>query len=80
MKTIELGNCVKDVITGFEGIATSRVEYLTGCEQIGVTPIIKDGKVQNTEYFDTSRLEYVHEGITLPIDNPGGPNRDAPNR
>ena len=54
---IKLGTKVKDSITGFEGIATSRVEYLIGCTQIGITPPVdKDGKVPDVVYLDEYRL------------------------
>jgi hypothetical protein len=36
-----LGKKVKDKITGFEGIATSKHIYLTGCNQYAVQPIMK---------------------------------------
>jgi hypothetical protein len=55
---IHLGNRVKDSITGFEGIATARIEYLTGCAQIAVTPkMVPSPELPNTtEYFDEHRL------------------------
>jgi hypothetical protein len=34
---VKLGSLVKDSISGFTGIATSRTEYLHGCVHIGVT-------------------------------------------
>ena len=64
---IHLGNTVRDVITGFAGIAMSRIEYLTGCTQIGVCPRIgADGKPIEWHYFDLQRLEYIDEGVVLP--------------
>lgn len=78
---IKLGNKVRDKVTGFEGIATGRVEYLTGCTQIGITPPAKDGEVKATQYFDAERLEFIDTGIA-PAEvtgaNAGGPNRDVP--
>jgi hypothetical protein len=88
----KLGSRVRDVITGLTGIAISRIEYLTGCTQYGVTPgLDKDGKVSHAEYFDHTRLTLVDEGVRnhffvdtdaadlVPIgSSPGGPNRDAP--
>lgn len=82
MPMIELGRKVRDKITGFEGVATSRVEYLTGCTQIGVAPKVdNEGKIRDTQYFDFGRLEYV-DASTISLEeakaNPGGPNRDCP--
>jgi len=61
-----LGKKVKDKITGFEGIATSKHIYLTGCNQYALQPVInKEGKVPDREYFDEGRLEIIGEGINL---------------
>ena len=79
---IQLGQKVKDKITGFTGIAIGKCEYLTGCTQYGVAPAAgKDSKIPDTHWFDENRIEVVGKGITIktgkPKDN-GGPNRDAP--
>lgn len=65
MKTkIELGNEVKDRITGFQGIATGKAEYLTGCNQYVVQPICeKNTSYPDAQWFDEGRLEFVSEGI-----------------
>lgn len=69
-----LGNRVRDKITGFHGIATSRVEYLHGCVQYGVTPQVgTDGKAVDTCYYDAPRLEYVDDGVTIKPAATGGP-------
>ena len=60
-----LGKKAKDKITGFEGIITSRHEYLTGCAQYGIQPQIdKDGKVPDKAYFDEGRIEITGEGVS----------------
>ena len=60
-----LGKQVKDKITDFEGIATSKHIYLTGCNQFGVQPKIdKDGKVPDVRYFDEARLAITGGGIS----------------
>jgi hypothetical protein len=61
---LELGQEGKDKITGFKGILTSRVEYLTGCNQYGITPSIgTDGKLGEIHYFDEGRIEIIVPGI-----------------
>lgn len=79
---IELGQKAKDKITGFEGIITSRVQYLTGCDQYGIAPPVgPDLKVNQTEYFDEGRIIILGPGVTAQeVSSPvnGGPNRDAP--
>ncbi len=80
---IELGKRVKDMISGFEGIATGRAEYLYGCVQYCIVPRIDgDGKSREGEWFDEGRLIVCGDGLTVEdvsIPNkPGGPQRDAP--
>jgi len=55
MKGIELlGFTFRDRITGFEGIATGHVSYITGCDQLLlVPPVDGDGKVRDSQWFDT---------------------------
>lgn len=79
--TIQLGNLVRDIITGFQGTAISRVEYLTGCTQFGVVPKCgKDGKYPDAQYFDDKRLEFVKEGAATKVAKTGGLQIDAPRR
>lgn len=59
---IQLGSKVRDNITGFTGIATSRTCYLHGCVHIGITPTeLKDGKPIEPQWFDEQRVEIVEE-------------------
>ena len=54
----KLGMTVKDVVTGFKGIVTGRVEYLTGCTQYLVQPPVKkDGDCVDARWIDEDRLE-----------------------
>ena len=79
---IELGKKAKDKITGFKGTIIGRIQYLTGCDQYGLCPAIKeDGTIATTEWFDEGRIEIIGEGITpkeVQTEKKGGPNRDAP--
>lgn len=60
MFAMEMGIKVRDKITGFEGVVSGRCQHLTGCDTYGVTPKVdKDGKVQDTHWFDQHRLEVV---------------------
>lgn len=55
---VTLGSKVKDNITGFEGIATGRSEYLYGCVRVLVEPQeLRDGKPIEAQWFDEQRLE-----------------------
>ncbi|KKM21381.1 hypothetical protein LCGC14_1635920 [marine sediment metagenome] len=56
--TIELGQKVKDTVTGFTGIATATTTYLHGCRRIAVQPKVdKDGNIPECQVFDEPQLE-----------------------
>jgi hypothetical protein len=77
--TIRLGMTVRDSISGFEGIVTGRVEYITGCNQVLVCPKSKDNKPAESSGFDEDRIEIlaldVHE---LPRKTANGACEAAP--
>ena len=55
-----IGTKVRDRLTGFEGYATSRTEYLLGCAQVHVQPSAKStGEFQDGRWFDEPRLEVL---------------------
>ena len=54
------GDEVRDIITGVKGIVVGRTEYFTGCTHIGIAPAtLKDGKAQDWQWPEESRLELV---------------------
>lgn len=66
-----LGQRVRDVVTGFEGIAIGRVVYINGCHQYLVKPrceVKKDEPMKQPEgwYIDDQSLELVDEGVLNP--------------
>jgi hypothetical protein len=65
MRPIMLGDLVKDKVSGFKGIATSRTEFLNGCVRFGVnaSKLDKDGKIFQTEVFDEEQLEVVKVSV-----------------
>lgn len=82
--SIELGDRVKDVITGYEGIVNGRTKWLTGCDTIGILPteLDKDGKTREPMWVDVTRIEVIEKGaIKLgkgdKSEDNGGPH-DAP--
>jgi hypothetical protein len=88
--TIKLGSIVKDIYTGFEGIAIGYCTHLYGCAQVGIEPtdLDKDGKVQETTWFDEQRVvvtkkqaPVISEGSTATIGGPHDvpPQRSGPN-
>ena len=68
---IKLGDKVKDVVTGYTGIATSRTEFLNGCVQIAVLPKQSAEQRKNDGYpdgvkLDIEQLVKVGEGVNIP--------------
>lgn len=83
MTMINLGDDVKDIITGLKGVAVSKIEYKNGCVQYGVQrKILKDGEIPEIEYIDPSDLEVVVEKkkpAKKPAEKPKyGPSRFSP--
>jgi len=63
---VELGDRVKDIITGFTGIVLARIEYLAGCVQFAVKPKLgSDGKMIHPEYVDEAQLEIVKKSVVV---------------
>lgn len=73
----ELGKRYRCTITGFEGVAVGRFEYLHGCVRISLLGTA-DGKPEEFS-FDEPQLESVDTGRQLSRVGPGGP-RPTPSR
>jgi len=82
----ELGEVLKDKITGFQGVATARTEYFTDCEHYGLASqsLGQDGKPIDWEWFDETRLvkvkgkKRVMKESRTPSKPTSGPYPDAP--
>ncbi len=78
---MKLGAIVRDEITGFEGVAVSRTEYLFGCVSVGVQPVglTEKGKPGDVVYFDEQRLD---DASAATVGGPGDvpPPRSTPTR
>jgi len=71
---VKLGDRVRDKITGFEGVAVARTQYLNGCARIAVqSTVLKEGKPLDTEWFDEKQVG-PSQGKT------GGPGITPPQR
>ena len=77
MSEIELGQEVRDTVSGFQGIAVCRHIYLNGCARLSIqAPIDKEGKLPEAVTFDEPQLEVIEKetGIEKSKDEgPGGP-------
>ena len=61
---IKLSDKVKDMITGFEGIAIARTVYLNDSVLIQVQPEeLKDGEIIESEWIDELRLVHIKEKL-----------------
>ena len=72
---INLGDKAKDKVTGFEGIAVARTEWLNGCTRIGLqSDKLKDGLPTDIHTFDEPQLILLKTRV-VPIGSrdTGGP-------
>lgn len=62
-----LGDRVRDRISGFVGIITSRSEHLFGCARYWVSPQEhKDGEIKGGVWFDEDAIEVVEAAVIQP--------------
>lgn len=81
MENISLGAAVRDVVSGFTGIATARVEYITGFVQYCVQPELHEGRYDDARYFDHQQLQIIGDGVTAILQATkatGGPAQNTP--
>lgn len=86
---VQLGDKVRDPVTGFEGIAIGLTEWLHGCTTVSVRPqtLKKDGDLKDSVSFDEPQLEIVKAKAVISkedltpdeVTRTGGP-RDEPQR
>jgi len=78
---IKLGTTYEDRITGFVGVATGFVEYISGCNQVLLAPPAKGGEFQEPRWFDAQRViptgekEIVLDNTETPGFGPEAPKR-----
>ena len=76
---IKLGSKVKDIVTGFTGIAVARLECLNKCIQYEVIPKVdKDNKKEKSEWIDEEQLKVIGKGVTTESKPSGGGFREHP--
>ena len=78
---MELGIRVQDKITGFSGVVTGFVQYISGCHQVLVVPPAKDNDAKPGEWFDVQRVKRVDDSkISLDNGDTPGCDRAPPKR
>lgn len=76
MEDIKLGLTAKDKITGFTGVITGHCEYISGCDQMLLTPKVKeDGTAQDGRWFDKQRI-VILEVAQVKLNNTETPGCD----
>lgn len=66
---VQLGDRVKDRVTGFKGIAVAITEWLNGCRRVGVqAEKLAEGKPGEVQYFDEPQLEVLEHGVYKPFE------------
>lgn len=59
---IQLGDKVRDKITGFEGIVVSHTVFVAGCERVGVqSQELHEGKPVSVQMFDVPNLTILEK-------------------
>lgn len=77
---MELGDIVKDTITGFTGVLVAKTNWLHGCERLTIQPQeLKDGKRTDSDTFDRLQCALVKRGAFSSSSRTGGP-RPEPRR
>lgn len=76
MKKIKLGEKYRDRISGFEGVATGRFEYLNGCVRYCLEGPHKDGERREL-VVDEQDMETLKAEKPAPTAKRGGPRNDA---
>lgn len=72
-----LGLTVYDRITGFTGVITAHVTFITGCDQYCVQPPVKDGAYVEGRYIDVHRV-YEIKADRVEIEVSENPDDNGP--
>lgn len=77
---IKLGQRVRDTLSGTEGTAVARTEWLYGCVRISIQPEgTKNGVPYDYFVVDEAQLDVIRKGL-FSKSKPSGGSRDDPGR
>lgn len=83
-KRVELGDEVRDTISGFRGVCTGLFNYINGCVRAMIEPrTLHDGKPIDAQTFDVSQVDVVKKSVVPSFagaQGPGGPRPNPPAR
>lgn len=78
MKDVVLGRKYRDTVSGWEGTATARYQYMNGCIRIEIAGADKDGKPESF-VFDVQQIEELDAPkIAVAPAATGGPRSNRP--
>lgn len=87
MSKVELGDRVRDVVSGAEGVVIGATRWLTGCDTLTISPDRKKDETGTPDEFhiDVNRAEILKAGaVKIKTEKPkdrGGPQpHGAPSR
>jgi hypothetical protein len=71
-----LGDRLKDKITGFTGICVYRTQWINNCNVYGLQPesLEEKGAPRDRHQFDEPQLERLEVSVHQPYRETGGPN------
>ena len=73
-----IGYTCRDSVTGFTGVVTGVVFYISGCTQALVVPQAENGnKLLEGQWFDVQRLKLLPAVDQVVLDNAATPGPDA---
>ena len=73
---VSFGDRGRDIITGFVGVVTGRCEYISGCTQLLLSPMVSgDGAHREPAWFDDQRIEVIETEV-VKLDNGATPGFD----
>lgn len=77
---IQLGDKIRDKVTGFEGIAVCHSRWLSGCDRWTIQAPAKDGKIPDLASFDVDCLEVTKRAAVKTTPKETGGPRHTPSR
>ncbi|MCK9567416.1 hypothetical protein M0R72_00535 [Candidatus Pacearchaeota archaeon] len=78
-REVKLGVLCRDIVTGFEGIAVAKTDWLSGCIRFTLQPqtMTKEGAPKDAQAFDVEQLEVVGKGVQIKKQETGGPKPEV---
>jgi hypothetical protein len=76
---VELGDRVRDQVSGFTGIATSITRWLNGCVRVGIeSEKLEKGKIGESYTIDATQLVVVKRAVVPAFQGEQGPGGPRP--